>query len=420
MRKSVLVRNLLVALVVILGVALAGTIVAGCRSSSKSTVEGATTPAPTTTAAAATPRPPSGDSDVSALYAQTRPSVVRVNTVSTSSSRFGSSPSEGTGSGVIIDKEGHILTNYHVVANAQQIQVALSDETTGTAELVGSDSATDLAIIKVDLPAETLSPATLGDSDAIRVGESVIAIGNPFGLEGTVTEGIVSGLDRTLSQSGQRPIRELIQTDAAINPGNSGGPLVNSQGEVIGINSALENPTGGGVFVGVGYSIPINTAKRILPDMLAGKTVVHPRLGIAGRTLTPDLAKTLNIGVSNGVYVVEVDANSAAGRAGVKGAQQTTSQNALTVPPGGDVIVKIDDQDTATFEKLADYIDTKQAGDTVTLHIVREGKEITVDVQLEEWQSTSARGSTLPKETPTRAEALINTSDRAPGGEDEG
>jgi S1-C subfamily serine protease len=391
MRKSVLIRNLLIALVIILGVALASTIVVNGRSSSKSTAEGATTPAATATAAV-TPRPLTDGSDVSALYEQTRPSVVRITTISTSSGIFGSTPSEGTGSGVILDKEGHILTNNHVVANARQIQVTLSDETTGTAELVGSDSASDLAVIKVDLPAETLSPATLGDSDMIRVGESVIAIGNPFGLEGTVTEGIVSGLDRTLSQSGQRPIRQLIQTDAAINPGNSGGPLVNSSGEVIGINSALENPTGGGVFVGVGYSIPINTAKRFLPDMLAGKTVVHPQLGIAGQTLTPSLAKTLNIGVDKGVYVVQVTASGAAGRAGVQGAQQRTSQNALSVPPGGDVIVKIDDQETATFEKLADYIDTKSPGDTVTLHIVRDGKDMTIDVQLDQWSSTSTSG----------------------------
>ena len=388
MRKSVLIRNLLIALVVILGVALAGTIVVGCRSSSKSTVEGATTPAPTAMAAA-TPRPLTDGSDVSALYEQTRPSVVRINTLSTSSSTFGSTPSEGEASGVIIDKDGHILTNYHVVANARQMQVTLWDETTGTAEVVGSDPASDLAVIKVDLPAEKLSTATLGDSDAIRIGESVIAIGNPFGLEGTVTEGIISGLDRTLGQTGQRPIRQLIQTDAAINPGNSGGPLVNSNGEVIGINSALENPTGGGVFVGVGYAIPINTAKRFLPNMLAGKTVVHPRLGIAGRTLTPDLAKTLNIGVDKGVYVVQVDSSSAAGRAGVKGADQRTTPNSLAVPPGGDVIVGIDDQETATFEKLADYVDTKKPGDKVTLHIVREGKEITVEVQLDEWSANS-------------------------------
>jgi S1-C subfamily serine protease len=192
-----------------------------------------------------------------------------------------------------------------------------------------------------------------------------------------------------LGQTGQRPIRQLIQTDAAINPGNSGGPLVNFSGEVIGIDSALENPTGSGVFVGVGYAIPINAAKRFLPDMLAGKTVVHARLGIAGQTLTSSLAKTLNISVDKGVYVVQVDSSSAAGRAGVKGAQQQTSQNALAVPPGGDVIVKIDDQDTPTFEKLADYVDTKQPGDKVTLYIVRAGKDITVDVQLDEWQITS-------------------------------
>jgi len=411
MGKRVLIRNLLIVLVIILGVALVGTIVVNGRSSSKSTVEGATTPAPTT-AAAATARPLTDGGDVSALYEQTRPSVVRITTISTSSGILGGS-SEGLGSGVIIDKEGHILTNNHVVADAGEIQVTLWDETTGNAELVGSDPASDLAVIKADLPAEELSPATLGDSDAIRIGESVIAIGNPFGLEGTVTEGIVSGLDRTLGQTGQRPIRQLIQTDAAINPGNSGGPLVNSQGEVIGINSALENPTGGGVFVGVGYAIPINTAKRFLPEMLAGETVVHPRLGIAGRTLTSDVAEELGIEATKGVYVVEVDPDSAAGRAGVKGAQQRTTQNPLAVPPGGDVIVKIDDQETATFEKLADYIDTKKPGDKVTLHILRDGKEMALDVQLEEWQSTSARGSTLPKETPARAESLINSSDRA-------
>jgi putative serine protease PepD len=416
MRKSVLIRNLLIALVIILGVALAGTVVVNGRSSSKSTVEGATTPAPTAMAAT-TPRASTGSSDVADLYEQTRPSVVRITTISTSSGILGGS-SEGLGSGVVIDKEGHILTNNHVVANARQIQVTLWDETTGSAELVGSDPTNDLAVIKADLPAEKLSPATLGDSDAIRIGESVIAIGNPFGLEGTVTEGIISGLDRTLSQTGQRPIRQLIQTDAAINPGNSGGPLVNFRGEVIGIDSALENPTGSGVFVGVGYAIPINAAKRFLPEMLAGETVVHPRLGIAGRTLTSDLAKTLNIGVDKGVYVVEVDSSSAAGRAGVKGAEQRTTQDPLAIPPGGDVIVKIDDQDTATFEELADYIDTKKPGDTVTLHIVREGKEITVEVQLEEWQISSGQGSVFPEEKPAWAEPLVISSDRAPRGED--
>lgn len=391
MRKSVLVRNLLIALVIILGVALAGTVVVGCRSSSKSTAEEATTPAPTAMASA-TPRPSTASDGIADLYEQTRPSVVRITTLSTSSGLFGSAPSEGTGSGVIIDKDGHILTNYHVVANARELEVTLWDERTGSAEVVGSDPASDLAVIKVDLPAEELSPATLGDSDAIRIGESVIAIGNPFGLEGTVTEGIISGLDRTLSQTGQRPIRQLIQTDAAVNKGNSGGPLVNGSGEVIGINSALENPTGTGVFVGVGYAIPINAAKRSLPEMLAGETVVHTRLGISGRTLTPDLAATLNLGVDSGVYVVEVDPSSAAGQAGLKGAQQGTTQNPLATPPGGDVIVKIDDQEAATFEDLADYIDTKKPGDTVTLHIVREGKEMTLDAQLQEWDTTSTGG----------------------------
>jgi S1-C subfamily serine protease len=391
MRKSALIRNILIVMVIALGVALAGTIVVGCQSSSDPESDATATAAAVATAAAGTQGTGIGQSDVADLYEQVRPSVVRILTVSTSSGLLGSTPSEGLGSGVVLDKEGHILTNYHVVANAQQLQVTLGDETTGSAELVGSDPNSDLAVIKADLPAEKLTPAVLGDSDKIRIGETVIAIGNPVGLEGTVTEGIISGLDRTLSQTGQRPIRQLIQTDAAINPGNSGGPLVNSEGQVIGINSALENPTGGGVFVGVGYAIPINTAKLSLSDMLAGKTVSHARLGIAGRTLTSDLAESLNIGVEKGVYVVEVDSNSAAGKAGVKGATGGTSGDPLATPTGGDVIVRIDDQDVATFEQLADYIDTKQPGDTVKLHIVRDGKEITLDAQLTEWELSAGQ-----------------------------
>ncbi len=382
MRTSTFVRNLLIALLIVSVAALGGAVAVSCQSS-ESTTEETVTP---TATAEATPASTTDEGSIADLYEQTRPSVVRISTMTTSQSIFGNVPSEGLGSGVVIDEEGHILTNYHVVENARELQVTLWDETTADAQLVGSDPGSDLAVIKADLPPEELSPATLGDSDAVRIGEEVIAIGNPFGLEGTVTAGIVSGLDRTLSESGSRPIRQLIQTDAAINPGNSGGPLVNSQGEVIGINTAVENPTGGSVFVGVGYAVPINAAKRSLPEMLAGETVTHPRLGIAGRTVTPDLAEQLGLSVEEGVYVAEVDPDSAAGQAGLRGARSTTSGNGLSVPPGGDVIVAIDDEEIADFDELADYIDSRQVGDVVTLRIEREGKEMTIDVRLEEWQ----------------------------------
>jgi S1-C subfamily serine protease len=272
---------------------------------------------------------------------------------------FGSTPSEGLGSGFMIDDEGNILTNNHVVADATRIQVTLADGTSAQAEIIGSDPGNDIALIRADLPSDQIRPAPLGDSDAVTIGEPVLAIGNPFGLEGTVTQGIISGRDRTLSQTGQRPIRELIQTDAAINPGNSGGPLVDFDGNVIAINSAIENPTGENVFIGIGFAIPINTAKDILSQLLAGETVTHPRLGIAGRTLTEGLAQALDLSVDTGVYVVEVDPSGAAGRAGVRGADGTPS-DPLSAPPGGDVIVRIDDTDVNNFEELADYIESKQ------------------------------------------------------------
>ena len=285
---------------------------------------------------------------------------------------------------MILDKDGNILTNYHVIQNASQLQVTLVDETTADAQVVGTDPASDLAVIKADFSGVDLSPANLGDSGQIRIGESVVAIGNPFGLDWTITEGIVSGLDRTLAEQQNRPLRELIQTDAAINPGNSGGPLVNYNGEVIGINTAIENPSGSNTFVGIGYAIPINAAKQSLPDMLAGKTVVHARLGVSGQTLTPSLAKELSLSVTQGVYVATVDPSGPAAAAGVQGAE-SAGASTLTVPPGGDVITGVDSQDTATFDVMADYINSKQPGDTVTLHIVRGGKNMDISVTLAEW-----------------------------------
>jgi S1-C subfamily serine protease len=378
MSRQVRTRRFLAGLVIVVLLALFTTMSIACTKDSSSAEQG-TTPTPQ----AQSTRSASGNSESSVpdLYDSVRPSVVRITSISTS----GGQQAEGLGSGIILDKDGNILTNFHVVDGAQQLEVTLGDESSASAEIVGTDPAGDLAVIKADFPSGvTLSPATLGDSDQIRTGESVIAIGNPFGLDGTVTEGIISGLDRTLAEQQNRPLRELIQTDAAINPGNSGGPLVNFDGEVIGINTAIENPSGADTFSGIGYAIPVNVAKQELSRLLAGETVVHARLGVSGRTITPSLAQELNLTVNEGVYVVEVDPAGPAGDAGVQGAQ-SAGQGALATPPGGDVITGIDSETTANFDALASYIDTKQPGDKVTLHVIRDGNKTDIEVTLGEW-----------------------------------
>jgi putative serine protease PepD len=313
--------------------------------------------------------------DVADLFEQVRDSIVRIN-ASASGSNSG-----GLGSGVVIDKDGHILTNNHVVADFDEIDVQLADGTSASATVVGRDPGNDLAVIKADIPADKLKPAVLGDSDAIRVGETVIAVGNPFDLEGTVTQGIVSGIGRSLNEGGGRPLRQLIQADAAINPGNSGGALFNARGEVIGITTAIENPSGDRVFVGIGYAVPVNTARRFLPQMLNGEQIQHPRLGIALRDLTPALANTLNLTIDKGVLVQSVETGSAASRAGLRGGVGTTPNNV------GDVIVAIDSAEIKSFDDLANYLDSKKVGDTVSVKIMRGGQEQTVQITLEAWRS---------------------------------
>ncbi|MGA9350801.1 MAG: trypsin-like peptidase domain-containing protein [Anaerolineae bacterium] len=321
------------------------------------------------------------------IYEQLRPSVVEIT--STVNGRFGQS--EGSGSGVIIDEQGFILTNYHVVSGADTLEVTLADGSTLPATVVGSDPGNDLAVIRVDPPAGGLTAAALGDADQLQVGDTVFAIGNPWGLEGTFTEGIVSALGRTYSSySGTRPLRNLIQTDAAVNPGNSGGPLVNCYGEVIGINSLLENPTGDGVNVGVAFAVSINTAKQVLPDMLAGSTISHPWLGIAGQEVTPALAQELDLTVDAGVYVTLVAAGSPAQRAGLQGAFASEAQatRSSSLPSGGDVIVAVDGKAVTDVDELAGYLDSeKRAGDTVTLDVMRNGQDMTLQATLAEWPS---------------------------------
>jgi len=321
------------------------------------------------------------------VYQRLRPSLVEIT--STASGRFGQS--EGMGSGIIVDEQGFILTNYHVVSAADNLEVTLADGSTASATLVGHDPGNDLAVIRIDPPAGGLTAAPLGDADELQVGDPVFAIGNPFGLEATFTEGIVSALDRTYSTgSGTRPLRNMIQTDAAVNPGNSGGPLVNCYGQVVGINTLLENPTGQSVNVGIAFAVSASTAERYLADMLAGETISHPWLGIAGRELTPALSEDLDLSVTEGVYVVTVAQNSPAEEAGLHPALRSENQilDASSLPPGGDVILAVDGKAVTDVDQLADYLDSeKRAGDTVALDVLHNGKESTIEATLAEWPS---------------------------------
>jgi 2-alkenal reductase len=315
-------------------------------------------------------------SDYTSLYSAIRPSIVRITTGDQSSGPFGNQQS-GLGSGIILDSDGHILTNYHVVNGANSITVTFADETTVDASVVGKDPGNDVALVKVQSGLSELKPAKLGDSSQMKVGSLVAAIGNPFGLDGTFTTGVISGLDRTLTSSADgRPIRGLLQTDAAVNPGNSGGALINMQGEVIGINTAIENP-GGNSFAGVAYAVPINTPKRFMTQLTNGDTITHARLGISGRTLTPEDKKLT--GADYGVAVISVQQGSAADGAGLKAATDNSE----------DVILAIDGQQMKTFDDLASYIDSKQVGDKVTLKVHRDSKDIEITATLQGWDSSA-------------------------------
>jgi len=322
------------------------------------------------------------------IYQELRPAVVEITSTQQGRSPFAPSGT-ASGSGIVVDDQGTILTNYHVVADASDLTVTFSDNTTASASVVGTDPENDLAIIRADVSGQSLTSAPLGDSDSVRVGDPVLAIGSPFELEGTLTEGIVSATGRTFAPGeSTRPIRNMIQTDAAVNPGNSGGPLIDCHGEVIGINTALENPTGQDVNVGIAFAVPINTAKRFLPDMLAGETVSHPWLGIAGQDVTAALAEDLGLSVDSGVYVIVVSDGSPAQRAGLHAASRSELEATATgTPPrGGDVIVAVDGRDISSIDELSSYLDTeKKVGDVVSLTVIREGQKSSVEATLAEW-----------------------------------
>jgi len=295
---------------------------------------------------------------------------------------FNAFPTQGSGSGSIIDPKGHILTNYHVVANAQKLEVTLADGSKWPAKLIGSDPDNDLAVIKIDAPKEKLKVIPMGDSKSLRIGQKVLAIGNPFGLQRTLTTGIVSSLGRTIRSEVGTLIEDVIQTDAAINPGNSGGPLLNSEGEIVGINSAIISPSGGSV--GIGFAIPVNTAKRVVPELISKGYVIYPYIGATIQSLIPEMAKFLKLKIERGAMISEVVKGGPADKAGLKGGSQRVQVGNMIVLVGGDIVVKADQKEVKTNDELIHYIREKKPGDTILLKVFRKDSFVDVKVTLGE------------------------------------
>jgi len=292
---------------------------------------------------------------------------------------YGLVPQEGQGSGFIIDRDGHVLTNYHVIADARQVEVVLHNRKKYRATVVGTDRSHDLAIIQIKAP--DLAPMTLGDSRNLQVGQKVYAIGNPFGLAGTLTSGIVSSI-RSVQEPDGVTIDEAIQTDAAINPGNSGGPLLNSHGEVIGINTMIASNVGQNA--GIGFAIPINTAKAVLNDLLTIGRVRRPALGVLTLPISPDIASDLGLASDYGLLIVRVTPGGAAERAGLRGGSERAYLGNMPIMVGGDLIVAIDGQQVQDQQQLAQMMNNHRAGDAIKVTIYRGKRKMDVDVTLGE------------------------------------
>jgi S1-C subfamily serine protease len=288
-----------------------------------------------------------------------------------------------TGSGFVIDTEGHLLTNNHVVEGADKISVKIgASEKSYPAKVVGADPSTDVAVLKVDVPAGTLHPLALGDSSKVEVGDPVVAIGNPFGLDSTVTSGIVSALQRQIEAPAGFSISHVIQTDAAINPGNSGGPLIDANGEVIGINSQIETGGGGNGNVGIGFAIPINTAREVANQIEQNGKVEHAYLGISGGTITPEIAKALNLPVEEGVLVAEAVKGGPAAEAGIQGGNTEATIEGSSVTLGGDIITELDGKKISGMDELVNIVNGKKTGEEIEVTLLRGGKKMTVTVKL--------------------------------------
>lgn len=318
------------------------------------------------------------------IYRTLSPGVVNIHSTSYARDFFGFvEPQEGSGSGSVLDQAGNILTNNHVVERAEKLSVSFGGQKTYAATVVGRDPDTDLAVIRlVEKPREPLTVVPLGDSDKLVVGQKVLAIGNPFGMDRTLTTGVISGLQRPIRARNNRQIEGAIQTDASINPGNSGGPLFDSRGRMIGINSQILSPSGASA--GVGFAVPVNIAKRIVPQLISSGRVIRPKLGIVQRNV--ELFRNQDLPVSDGVVIWQVATDGAAGRAGLRGLTQTEDGDVII----GDIIVGIDGEKVANSDDLYKLLDRHKVGDTVQVQILRNGRRVSVPVLLSEGTNTRA------------------------------
>lgn len=350
------------------------------------------TPAPTPThiviVVTPTPLPPGmaeavdvEEQRIISIYEKASPAVVHIaSQVITMSFFWGPIPQEGTGSGFVIDSKGHIVTNNHVVEGADEVHVTLADGTRVPAEIVGTDPYSDLAVIKIDVPPDKLYPVELGSSVDLRVGQRAIAIGNPFGLDRTLTTGVISSLGRPLEVESGQVIYNVIQTDAAINPGNSGGPLLDSQGRVIGVNTAIQ--TGA---ENIGFAIPVDTVKRVIPELIEKGRYRHPWLGDLSYSIDSELAQSLGLPVDKGILIAQIYRGSPAAKAGLRGGNRQVIVGNRRIIAGGDIIVAIDGRPVKSNEDLTVYLETEtQVGQVVELTILRGDQEMTIEVKLDE------------------------------------
>lgn len=306
-----------------------------------------------------------------AVYSEARDSVVNItNVVVDYDIFFTPYASASSGSGVVLDTEGHIVTNHHVVNQATKLEVTLADESKWPAEVVGKDAATDLAVIRIRAPASRLHPVRFGESAALKVGQKVLAIGNPFGLEQSLTTGIVSSIRRFLKLANVE-MDNVIQTDAAINPGNSGGPLLDSSGRLVGINTAIFSPSGGNV--GVGFAVPADTVKRVIKELLEKGYVAYAWMGIEMQTLIPRYAEALEMPVDRGVLVGRLVRGGPADQAGVRGGRERVIIGNTRLVVGGDTIVEADGRPVSSTEELQRILRTKRPGETLRITVVRNG-----------------------------------------------
>jgi S1-C subfamily serine protease len=321
------------------------------------------------------------------IYKRDAPGVVNVRAqiVQRVSSPFDFGPQEqrgvATGSGFVVNGKGDILTNAHVIEGASRVTVQFENDKTADAKVVGKDTSTDIALLKVDPKDQKLHPLALGDSSHVVVGDPTIAIGNPFGLDRTLTTGVVSALQRRIEAPNGFSIDHVIQTDAAINPGNSGGPLLDAAGRVIGINSQIATGGAGNGNVGIGFAVPINTAKRVIPQLEKSGTVQRAYLGITGLTIDRSLDR-LNLNSNDGVLVQSVQPGSPAAKAGLKGGQTQANLDGSDIALGGDIIKKIDGRNVKSMDDVSSTVDAKKPGDTVTLEVVRGGQTKTLTIKL--------------------------------------